>query len=69
MFQALKLAMGGSVTKSAEYFDRCLRKRNDLVYDSQETVSSADAAALLEAAEKFHKSVESWISKNHPHLV
>ncbi|MEX2138325.1 MAG: SAV_6107 family HEPN domain-containing protein [Pirellulales bacterium] len=68
-FQALKLAMGGSVTKTADYFDRCRRKRNNLSYDSQGIVSSADAKALLEAAEKFHKLVESWIGKNYPMLA
>jgi hypothetical protein len=67
-FQALRLVMGSPVDSTADYFDRCRRKRNDLAYDSQGVVSSADAHSLLMEATKFLESVERWIAANHQSL-
>lgn len=64
-FQALPLALGASVKKTADYFERCRRKRNDLVYDSEGVVSSADADEILKRAESFQADVEAWIAKRH----
>ena len=68
-FEALPLAMGTSVKKSADYFDRCRRKRNDLAYDSEGVVSSTDSAELLKNAAEFQRTVESWIARHHPKLT
>lgn len=66
-FQALKLALGSSVNKTADYLDRCRRKRNDLAYDSEGVVSATDATELLKEAKSLHRDdVEAWIEKNHP---
>jgi hypothetical protein len=68
-FQAIKLALGPSVHKTADYLDRCRRKRNDLAYDSQGVVSATDAAELLKQATALRKVVEAWIAKNHAELA
>ena len=68
-FQALKLAMGSSVNAMADYLDRCRRKRNEMTYDSEGVVSSADATELLAKAKEFNETVEAWIAKHHPKLV
>lgn len=68
-FQAVKIAMGASVGKTADYFDRCRRKRNDLAYDSLGAVSAADAVELEKRAVAFLAEVEAWIAANHPTFV
>ena len=68
-FQAMKLALGTSVNVTADYLDRCRRKRNDLVYDSEGVVSSADAAELLKAAKSLYGNVEAWVAKHYPKLA
>jgi uncharacterized protein (UPF0332 family) len=68
-FQALKLAMGSAVNAMADYLDRCRRKRNEMTYDSEGVVSSADAEELLGKAKSFHQIVEAWIAKHHPKFV
>ncbi|MGD9723262.1 MAG: hypothetical protein AB7O59_18485 [Pirellulales bacterium] len=68
-FQALTLAMGPSFNATATYLDRCRRKRNDLVYDSQGVVSEVDAAELLKQARALHKRIEAWIAKHHSKLT
>ncbi len=68
-FQALKLALGPTISNTVDYLDRCRRKRNDLAYDSQGVVSTADAAELLEQAKAIYEHIEEWIAKHHPKLV
>jgi uncharacterized protein (UPF0332 family) len=68
-FQALKLAMGRSVNATADYLDRCRRKRNEMTYDSEGVVSSTDAEELLAKATEFKDTVEAWSAKHHPRLV
>ena len=68
-FQALKLALGPTVHKAADYLDRCRRKRNDLAYDSQGVVSATDAAELLKHATALRKVVDAWIAKHHAELA
>jgi hypothetical protein len=67
-FQALKLALGSSVNKTADYLERCRRKRNDLAYDAEGVVSASDAAELLTHAKALRDDVEAWIAKHHPQL-
>ncbi|MDX1962510.1 MAG: SAV_6107 family HEPN domain-containing protein [Pirellulales bacterium] len=67
-FVALKLALGRQYGKMADYFDRCRRIRNDLVYDTEGVVSANDAEELFNTATQFAQSVENWIAKTHPNL-
>jgi hypothetical protein len=64
-FQALKLALGSSVTKTTGYLDRCRRKRNDLTYDAAGIVTEQDAEDLLLEAANLDRQIESWIAKHH----
>ena len=68
-FQALKLALGPSFNNTADYLDRCRRKRNDLAYDAEGVVSTTDAAELLKEAKALRKAVEAWIAKHHSQLI
>ena len=68
-FAALKLAVGPSIAKTASYLERCRRKRNELSYDSAGVVSDTEAAEILSEAHSLQKSIEEWITKNHPHLA
>jgi hypothetical protein len=61
-FQALPLAMGAALKPTADYFDRCRRKRNDLMYDHEGSVSASDAVELFQRATNFHEKVEGWIA-------
>jgi uncharacterized protein (UPF0332 family) len=65
-FEALKIAMGSSVSESIAYFDACRRKRNQVDYDCADVISDGEAEELLSAARDFHKAVEAWIRKHHP---
>lgn len=68
-FQALKLALGASAHKTADYLDRCRRKRNDLSYELEGIVSATDANELLKEAKALCREVEAWIAKQHPTLA
>jgi hypothetical protein len=68
-FQALKLAMGPSMTQACDYFDRCRRKRNDLTYEAEGLVSAEDAAELLRQAKLLDRRVEAWIENHHPQFT
>jgi len=68
-FEVMPLALGAKHRKTADYFDRCRRKRNDIAYDSQGVVSSADALELIKQSTAFASDVEAWIAKNHASLI
>jgi uncharacterized protein (UPF0332 family) len=68
-FQALKLAMGSTVNATADYLDRCRRKRNEMTYDSEGVVSTVDAEELFRKAKEFSEAVEAWIAKHHQKFV
>jgi hypothetical protein len=68
-FQVVPLALGASYQTLADYLDRCRRKRNDIAYDSQGIVSSADVDELVKRATQFAADVEAWIATQHPSLV
>jgi hypothetical protein len=64
-FEGLKLALGRSIFNTANYLDRCRRKRNELVYDAEGLVSAADARELLRRASALRKTVEQWIADHY----
>jgi hypothetical protein len=68
-FEALKLALGKSTAKTANYFDRCRRKRNELSYDAAGIVSDVEVDEILAKATALQGTVEAWIAKNHPRLT
>jgi len=64
-FDAAKIALGRASEKSADYFELCRRKRNDIDYDSAEVVTEAEAEQLRERVKEFRALVETWIKTNH----
>lgn len=68
-FVALKLVLGAEIDQTANYLERCRRKRNKLSYDAAGVATDQDAAELLAEATALHETVEKWIAKNHPHFA
>jgi hypothetical protein len=68
-FAALPLILGPSIQKTASYFDRCRRKRNEISYDMADVVTDTEVQEILDLAGKFQQTVEAWIAKDHPQLV
>ena len=67
-FECLKLAMGKPIYPTANFLDRCRRKRNTADYDAAGRVTKAEADEMLTVAASFAKKVEKWISQNYPML-
>ncbi len=67
-FEALKLAMGKSVTPYAVYFDVCRRKRNIVEYDGSAIATETEVAELQDKVLEFQEMVELWIQQNHSKL-
>lgn len=67
-FECLKLAMGKHIFKTANFLDRCRRKRNVADYDAAGRVTETEAEEMIKVAKSFTKKVEKWIRDNHPAL-
>jgi hypothetical protein len=67
-FVALKLALGPGIDQTANYLERCRRKRNKLSYDAAGIATDQDATELLAKAMALQETVERWIASNHPDL-
>ena len=59
---------GNRVYKTAVYFERCRRKRNELSYDMAGVVTDTEAAEILVQAKALQDTVQQWIGHHHPHL-
>ncbi|MCC6741399.1 MAG: hypothetical protein IT452_20315 [Planctomycetia bacterium] len=58
-----------SDAKTIATFDAFRKKRNVTGYERTGTVSDADAKAMLDLARELRKTVEAWLSANHPALL
>lgn len=67
-FAAAKLALGTGVKTTADYLERCRRKRNELSYDMAGVVTDTEASEILSQAQTLQATVEQWISRDYPHL-
>jgi hypothetical protein len=65
---SVKLAVGSTVDKYADYFDRCRRKRNVIDYTRSHVASESEANEIVQQATKFHEFVEAWIDAAFPNL-
>lgn len=65
-FECLKLAMGKPIHKTANFLDKCRRKRNIADYDAAGRVTASEVAEMIKVAKSFSKQVERWIRENHP---
>jgi uncharacterized protein (UPF0332 family) len=65
-FECLKVAMGRSIYKTANFLDKCRRKRNIADYDSAGRISKGEAKEMIQTAKFLARRVEGWISENYP---
>jgi len=67
-FAALKLVLGAEINQTANYLERCRRKRNKLSYDAAGVATDQDATEILAAAAALEETVDKWIAENHPQV-
>jgi hypothetical protein len=67
-FECAALALGKEADPLVLFFDGCRRKRNVIDYTGVQTVTSTEAAELLQRAQEFSVLVETWVKSIHPHL-
>ena len=65
-FECLKLAMGKSIYRIANFLDKCRRKRNMADYDTAGVVTENEVVEMIKTANLLAKRVEEWIVKNYP---
>ncbi|CAN5804475.1 hypothetical protein BH24ACI5_BH24ACI5_06810 [soil metagenome] len=65
---SVKLAVGSSADKFADYLDRCRRKRNVIDYTRSQVATDTEAKEILKKATEFYEVVEGWIDSAFPTL-
>ena len=68
-FEAARLALGASASRSLDFFEACRRKRNVIDYDQASVATETEAAEVLVEAGSFLELVEQWIKTHHPKLA
>ena len=51
------------------YPDACRQVHNNLIREAASVVSDSDAKELFDKVTGFRRSVEEWLSANHPTLI
>src|SRR5208282_6202101 len=59
-FEAARLALGASATRSLDFFEACRRKRNVIDYDQASVATETEAAEVIAQAGSFLELVEQW---------
>jgi hypothetical protein len=67
-FQAL-MAVDKSFEDTASYLEICRTKRNTLLYDRANVVTSTEAEELLMKLTGFGETVRSWVGQQRPDLM
>ena len=65
---SVKVAVGSTASKYADYFDRCRRKRNVIDYTRSHVATESEANEIVQQATEFYKVVEGWIDSKFPTL-
>ena len=65
---SVKLAVGNTVDKYADYFERCRRKRNVIDYTRSRVAADSEAKETVQQATDFYEFVEAWIDTSFPNL-
>lgn len=65
---SVKLAVGGTVDKYADYFERCRRKRNVIDYMRSQVATESEATEIVKQATEFYEFVEAWIGARFPNM-
>jgi len=55
---SVKVAVGSTATKYADYFERCRRKRNVIDYTLSHVATDTEAKEILKQATEFYEVVE-----------
>ena len=66
--ESVKLAVGGTADKYADYFERCRRKRNVIDYTRSSVATESEANEIVQQATDFCEFVEAWIDAGFPNL-
>jgi allantoicase len=66
--ESMKLILGKSASRYADYFETCRRKRNIIDYTFSQVATETEAKEILLQAARFYGEVEDWITKNYPSL-
>jgi hypothetical protein len=65
-FQSLRLALGPTADRHADYFETCRRKRNVTDYTRSQVATETQADEILEKAQEFVAFIEAWIRRTRP---
>jgi len=65
---SVKLAIGNTADKYADYFDRCRRKRNVIDYTRSHVATDSETNEIVRQATEFYEFVEAWIDAGSPNL-
>ncbi len=65
---SVKLAVGSTVGKYTDYFERCRRKRNVIDYTRSHVATDSEANEIVQQAAEFNDLVEAWIEASFPSL-
>jgi uncharacterized protein (UPF0332 family) len=65
---SVKLAVGSTADKYADYFDRCRRKRNVIDYTRSQVATESEANEIVQQATEFYEFVEAWIDSTFPNM-
>ena len=66
--ESVKLALGASADKYADYFETCRRKRNVIDYTRSHVATETEAKESLETANEFYEFVKAWVDSKFPNL-
>jgi len=66
---ALPHLMGSAQNSRAKYYDKCRRRRADIIYEATATATKQEVAELLGDLEGFRAQVEGWLREHHPELM
>ena len=65
---SVRLAVGSTADKYADYFERCRRKRNVIDYTRSHVATESEANEIVQQATAFHAFVEAWIDVMYPNV-
>jgi hypothetical protein len=69
MFEAARLALGSSSTRSLDSLESCRRKRNVIDYDRALVATKTEPEEIVAETQAFLELVEKWIATHHRKLV
>lgn len=65
---SVKLAVGNTADKYADYFDRCRRSVTSIDYTRSHVATESEASQIVQQAAEFYEFVEAWVESSFPNL-